>query len=97
MFEMGLICISYKILSSPPASKARRGLANLTERKNPHTPVNGVKEFVCPSVVFLAGNNYPDWPYSQGGMKFATQILPLLNYIVYRIWEFCIIIIHCSY
>ena len=29
---------------------------------------------------FLAGNNYPDLPYLQGGMKFATQISPLLNY-----------------
>ena len=25
-------------------------VANLTERKNPHTPVNGVKEFFCLSV-----------------------------------------------
>ena len=31
---------------------------------------------------FLAGNNYyPDSPLSQGGMKFATQISPLLNLI----------------
>ena len=35
----------------PPASKARREVANLTERKNLHTPVYGVKEFVCLSVV----------------------------------------------
>ena len=28
---------------------------------------------------FLAGNNYPDSPPSKGGMKFATQISPLLN------------------
>ena len=28
---------------------------------------------------FLAGNNYPDSPHSQGGMKFAKQISPLLN------------------
>ena len=27
----------------------------------------------------LAGNNYPYSPRSQGGMKFATQISPLLN------------------
>ena len=25
----------------------RREVANLTERKNPHTPVYGVKKFVC--------------------------------------------------
>ena len=29
-----------------PASEASREVANLTERKNPHTPVYGVKEFV---------------------------------------------------
>ena len=34
----------------PPASKANREEANLTERKNPHTPVYGVKEFVHLSV-----------------------------------------------
>ena len=28
---------------------------------------------------FLAGNNYPKSPLSQGGMKFASQISPLLN------------------
>ena len=34
----------------PPASKASRDVAKLTERKNPHTPVYGVKEFVRLSV-----------------------------------------------
>ena len=34
----------------PPASEANREVANLTKRKNPHTPVYGVKEFVCLSV-----------------------------------------------
>ena len=33
-----------------PASLANREVANLTERKNLHTPVYGVKEFVCLSV-----------------------------------------------
>ena len=37
-------------LYHPPASEASRELANITERKNPHTPVYGVKEFVCLSV-----------------------------------------------
>ena len=32
---------------------------------------------------FLAGNNCPDSPHSQGVMKFATQISPLLNYILW--------------
>ena len=42
----------FKILKIyPPASKASREVVNLTERKNPHTPVYGVKEFVCLSVV----------------------------------------------
>ena len=36
--------------SYPPASKGSREVANLIERKNPHTPVYGVKEFVCLSV-----------------------------------------------
>ena len=34
----------------PPASEASREVANLTWRKNPHTPVYGVKEFFCLSV-----------------------------------------------
>ena len=36
--------------SNPPARKASREVANLTERKNPPTPVYGVKEFVRLSV-----------------------------------------------
>ena len=31
----------------PPASEASREVANLTERKNPHTPVCGVCLSVC--------------------------------------------------
>ena len=65
----------------PPVSEASREVANLNEIKNPHTPVYGVTEFVCLSVCLLrAGNNYHDSPNSQGGMKFATQISPLLNF-----------------
>ena len=33
--------------SYPPASKASREVANITELKNLRTPVYGVKEFVC--------------------------------------------------
>ena len=33
-----------------PASEASREVANLTERKNTHTPVYGVKKFVSLSV-----------------------------------------------
>ena len=34
----------------PSANEASRAVANLTEIKNPHTPLCGVKEFVCLSV-----------------------------------------------
>ena len=34
----------------PPTSEASREVTNLTERKNPHTPIYDVKEFVCLSV-----------------------------------------------
>ena len=39
-----------EIYIHPPTSKESREVANITEIKNPHTPVNGVKEFVCLSV-----------------------------------------------
>ena len=54
MFNPVLICfVQYSGLFGcyPPASEASREVANLTERKNPHTPVYGVKEFVCLSVI----------------------------------------------
>ena len=38
------------ITHNSPASEASRKVANLTWRKNPYTPVYGVKEFVCMSV-----------------------------------------------
>ena len=40
------------IIKNPPASEAIREEAHLTERKNPHTLLYGVKEFVCLSVNF---------------------------------------------
>ena len=97
---------------NPLRAKRVREVANLTDRKNQHTPVYGVKEFGCPSVCllsvvnfdpncsapwaarslfvcsiyliydFLAGNNYPDSHPFAGGMKFATQISPVLNFII---------------
>ena len=33
---------------------------------------------------FWAGKNYPDLLHSQGGMKFATQISPLLNLYIFQ-------------
>ena len=38
--------------SYPPMSEASREVANLTERKNQHAPVYGIKEFVCLSVMW---------------------------------------------
>ena len=43
------IMIRY-ILFNPPVSEGSREVANLAEEKSPHTPVYGVKEFVCLSV-----------------------------------------------
>ena len=45
----------------PPASEASREEANLTERKNLHTPVCGVKEFVCRSVCLSLTNFDPNY------------------------------------
>ena len=42
--QMNKYSVNY--YNNPPASKASREVANLTVRKNPHTPVYGVKEFV---------------------------------------------------
>ena len=109
------------IIILSPYEQSKKGSSKFNWKKNPHTPVNGVKEFVCLSLVnfdpnhlktgrtegaenkfatlaaravfvglfllkkqliydFLAANNYPYSPHSQRGMKFATQISPLLNY-----------------
>ena len=35
-----------------------------------------------PFLEYLPGNNNPDSHHSQGVMKFATQISPLLNYLL---------------
>ena len=43
-----------------PASEGSREVANLTWRKNPHTPVYGAKEFVCLSVCLSVC--YEFWP-----------------------------------
>ena len=41
-----------------PASEGSREVANLIERKNPHTPVYGVKEFICLSVCLFVCNKF---------------------------------------
>ena len=38
------------------------------------------KHFQISFDFFLVSNIYPDSHHSQGGMKFATQISPILNY-----------------
>ena len=40
-------CWVFFIISNPPMSQASWEVANLFERKILHTPVYGVKEFVC--------------------------------------------------
>ena len=47
--------------SLSPASKASREVANLTEGQNPHTPVYGVKEFVCYQIWPQLLNSTPAW------------------------------------
>ena len=44
------------VVLHPPARELSSKVANLTERKNPHTPVYGVKEFVCLSVTNFEPN-----------------------------------------
>ena len=51
LFEKPTMDVMETCLS--PESEASREVANLTERKNPHIPVYGVKEFVCLSVRLL--------------------------------------------
>ena len=58
LFYFGFISLTspmYEFISSsyPPVSQGSRELANLTERKNLHTPLHGVKEFVCLSVMYV--------------------------------------------
>ena len=51
----------------PLASEASREVANLTERKNPHTPVYGVNEFVCLSVCYqIQPQLSQDWQNRMG-------------------------------
>ena len=60
MFVAGCHCL----FCNPPASKGSREEANLTERKNPRTPVYGIKEFVCLSVHLSVTNFDPNYDLS---------------------------------
>ena len=54
-------------------SEASRTVANLIERKNPQTPVYGVKEFVCLSVT-----NFDPGLAKQNGLKIYKRLFDLL-------------------
>ena len=74
-----LVAILHLILISshyPPASKASREAANLTGRKNPHTPVHGVKEFVC---LFVCDKLWPQLSQDWLNRKFWIKKLPRLR------------------
>ena len=45
-YSNGLKLSSCRMVNYPPASETSREVANLTKRKNLHTPVYGVKEFI---------------------------------------------------
>ena len=64
-----------KVKHLSPASEVSREVANLTERKNQHTPVYGVKEFVCLSDCLLP-NSTPiiSGLAKQNGLKFFYDI-----------------------
>ena len=55
----------------PSESKVSRDVANLTGRKNLHTPVYGVIEFVCPSVTNF-DPNYLRSGCTEWAKKFRT-------------------------
>ena len=53
--------LEVRAMNYPPASKASSEVANVYERKNPHTPVYGVKEFVHLSVCLSVVNFDPNF------------------------------------
>ena len=60
-------------ICNPPASKASMEVADLTERRNPHNPVYGVKEFVCLSVCLsVCDELWPNYPMT-GWTKWAKK------------------------
>ena len=56
-----MIFIWLVFTSDPPVSEASREVANSTKRKNPLTPVYGVKEFVRLSVCLSVTNFDPNY------------------------------------
>ena len=65
-------------------SEASRELANLTERKNLHNPVCGVKEFVCPSVTNFDLNyirtGWTEWAIKNLGHLWAFVVTSTQNH-----------------
>ena len=55
-------------------SKVSTKVANLDERKNPHTPVYGVKEFVCKDYPLCSGEllSYLQWKVVY--LKFLNEV-----------------------
>ena len=53
----------------PPMSEVSEEVANLTERKNKHTPVYGVKEFVFLSVINFDPNYFRTGIVGYSGAK----------------------------
>ena len=71
----------------PLASEASREVANLTERKNPHTPVYGVKEFVHLSLCLLQTLT----PIISPPLNLLTFILCYSNFLLKStVKQFCI-------
>ena len=69
--------LTYAIVPKPvkyysPESEGSREVANLTERKNLHTPIYGVKEFVCLSVCLLQTLTPIILHHSQLGLYLST-------------------------
>ena len=73
-----------------PASEASRQVANLTERKNPHTPIYGDKEFVClwstltPIVLGLVKQNGPKKILGHLWQKAMSQIFLFVRKVAGR-------------
>ena len=66
----------------PPASKVSREVANLTEEKNPHTPVYGVKQFIFfwQSMGTQNGNFTKDYKWNRSKMKRILIFYLCLSY-----------------
>ena len=70
-----------------PFCEASREVANLTERKNLHTPAYGVKEFVCLSVcLWQALTPITSGLAEQNGLKLAQPCYVALDQAL--IWDF---------